>query len=478
MLTRALRPSAPAREQALLSCGAAATTAALAYAGIHKLGLVPGLLVPLALLLAVVLLMRPLFAVMGVLVLTVLAEGSNFGLLASSAKLYEASYKDFSLVDGLVALAIMSVALDLLRKRRRPRVPRALVLPFVVLALAMAAGVITGHAAGASTRFAITSEAALGYLLLLPLAVANLDLGRRQIARLLAGGVLLATVKAILGLVEIAAHLGPSIEGVAELTYYEPTANWLIMGAILTIFALVLARRRTPRWMLLASPLLIACLVLSYRRSFWIAAVLALLLVLLLGTTPVGRRLIIPSALAIALAVWLLGSVDFQSQLPIVKRASSLSPSKLQSNAQDRYRLDERANVIAEIERHPISGLGMTIPWAPIAQTLPLESESGRDYVHFAALWYWLKLGILGLFAYVAVMAGSILLAWKAWRASPEPLLRAFALASLCAFCGLLVIDTTASFTGVDPRFTILFATQLGLLALIRRTAPASASAR
>ncbi len=28
-------------------------------------------------------------------------------------------------------------------------------------------------------------------------------------------------------------------------------------------------------------------------------------------------------------------------------------------------------------------------------------------------------------------------------------------------------MDTTASFTGVDPRFTVLFGAQLGLLALI-----------
>ena len=37
-----------------------------------------------------------------------------------------------------------------------------------------------------------------------------------------------------------------------------------------------------------------------------------------------------------------------------------------------------------------------------------------------------------------------------------------------------MVIDTTASFTGVEPRFTVLFAAQVGLLALIVRTADRS----
>jgi hypothetical protein len=96
---------------------------------------------------------------------------------------------------------------------------------------------------------------------------------------------------------------------------------------------------------------------------------------------------------------------------------------------------------------------------------LSVEHEGGRDYVHFAALWFWLKLGILGLFAYIAVIAGAMTLAWKAWRSAPEPLLRAFGLASLAGIAGLVVMETTASFTGVDPRFTVIFATQVGLLA-------------
>src|SRR5271168_4340553 len=123
--------------------------------------------------------------------------------------------------------------------------------------------------------------------------------------------------------------------------------------------------------MLAASPLLVACLVLSYRRSFWIGAVLGLLLVLMLGTSPVGRRLLVPAGLGVVVAIWLLGSINFQNQSPIVKRVASLAPSKLEANAEDRYRLDERADVLAELRAHPIAGLGMTIPWAATARTLP-----------------------------------------------------------------------------------------------------------
>jgi hypothetical protein len=475
MVTRRLPLTALPRRELLLSAVAAGATALVAFAAMHKLG-TAGLLVPLAVVLAAILLARPVAAVTLVVVLVVVCEGPTFGILTFTAKFYEVVYKDISLVDVLVALAVASVGLDLIRHRRRLRVPRPLVVPLVTLALGMVTGVIVGHAAGASLRFAVASEHVLGYLLLLPIAVCNLDLDRRRVTRLLGGALALATVKAVLGLIEVAGHLGTSIEGVATLTYYEPTANWVIMIAMLAVFAMVLARAKPPLWALLVSPLLVACLLLSYRRSFWIGAVLGLLLVLMLGTSPVGRRLLIPAGLGVAAAIWLLGSINFQAQIPIVKRAATLTPSKLEANAEDRYRLNERANVLAEIRAHPIAGLGVTIPWAATAQTLSLESEGvlGRQYVHFAALWFWLRLGVLGLCAYVGVLLASMWIAWRAWRASSEPLLRAFALASLCGMVGLLVMDTTASFTGVDGRFTALFATQVGLLALIAMTAGSS----
>jgi O-Antigen ligase len=428
-------------------------------------------LAPVALVLAGVLLLRPLAAVTLVVALAVICEGPSFGLLTFTSHLYTQVYRDISVLDLLVALAIVSVGVDVLRHRRPLRLPRPLVLPLAVLAFAMAAGVVVGHASGASLRFAVASENVLGYLLLLPIAVANLDLDRGQVTRLLRGAIALAIVKAVLGLIEVAGHFGAEIEGTATLTYYEPAANWLIMMALLIVFAAVLARARLPRWMLLGSPLLIACLVLSYRRSFWIGAALGLLLVLLLGSSPTGRRLLVPAVLGVVAAIWLLGSINFQSQLPVVKRVASLAPSRLEANVQDRYRLDERANVVAEIRAHPVTGLGATIPWAASAQPLSAEHEEGREYVHFAALWFWLKLGILGLFAYVGVIVGSMWVAWQAWRRSREPLLRAFGLASVCAIAGLVAIDTTASFTGVEARFTVLFGAQVGLLALIARLA-------
>ena len=448
---------------------AVAATGVVALAASYKLG-AAGLLVPLGIVLLLILLRRPVATVALVVGLIVMCEGPTFGILTFTSRLYTKIYGDLGVLDVLVAVAALAVGMDLLRTGRPLLIPRALKLPSTLLALAMVAGFVTGHAAGGSVRFVLASEDVLAFLLVLPIAVANLNVDRRHITLLVYGAVALAIVKAVLGLMEITGGYGQSIEAGASLTYREPTSNWLIMIALLALFAAVIARARPPLWMLLGGPLLFASLLLSYRRSFWIAFVLAGLLVLLFGLSPLGRRLLLPVALSIGVAIWLAGSVQFQSQLPVVKRVVSLQPARVEANVEDRYRLDERANVLGEIGRHPITGLGMTIPWAATDRPLPVEHEGGRGYVHFAALWFWLKLGILGLLAYIGFVCGSGVLAWQAWRRSREPALRAFGLASLCGIVGLVVIETTATFTGVDARFTVLLGAQVGLIALIVRT--------
>ncbi len=454
----------------LLAGAAAGASAVLAFLGAQRLG-TPGLLAPVAAALLFALMLRPVAMVVLTGLLVIVCEGPTFGLLSFTSNLYSHVYHELNPLDMLTALTISSIGLDVMRRRRAVHVPRPLLLGGVLLALAMLAGAVTGDAAGVPVRSLLLSENVLLYLLLVPLAVANLELDRRQVTALLGGATALAIVKAVLGLAEIAGHKGAPVEGHAQLTYYEPTANWLIMCVILGVLALVVMRVRPPLWAGLGMPLLLACLLLSYRRSFWIAAVLGVLLLALLGSSTAGRRALVPAGLLVALGIFVLSSTNWQSSgSPIIRRVSSLSPAKLETNVNDRYRIDERANVLGEIGEHPITGLGLDVPWSASYEPLPAEHEDGREYVHFAALWFYLKLGIVGLVAYVSILVGAALLAWRVWRRSREPVLRAFGLASLCAFAGLAVMDTTASFTGVDQRFTVLLAMQLGLLAILART--------
>ena len=89
-----------------------------------------------------------------------------------------------------------------------------------------------------------------------------------------------------------------------------------------------------------------------------------------------------------------------------------------------------------------------------------------------------MKMGILGLLAYLALLIATARLAWRVWRERTETIFRAFGLASLCGVAGLLVAETTATFTGAELRFTIVFATQIGLLALLTSLPAAEDSER
>lgn len=461
------------RRELALAVALAAATAVIIYAGISMTGsLLTGVLVPLGVVLAVIAVRSPVASTAVVFVLVVLCEGPTFGFLHITAHLYEQAYKGMTPLDVLVGVAIVAVGVDILRHRRPLVVPRPLVPACVTLLLGMVDGLVMGRVAGGSLRSVLVSEHVLGYLLLLPIAVANLRLERRQLTGILGAIVALAVFKALFGLVEIASGHGVVVEGGTTLTYYEPAANWVIMVAMLGILAAALAHARPPRWMLFGMPLLLVALVLSYRRSFWIAALLAVLLVVMLGLSSTGRRIIVPTMVLIAVAFWLIGSVGIASQAPVVKRVETLTPERLEMNAEASYRLDERANVLGVIGEHPITGIGISVPWSAGFRVLSVEHEHGREYVHFAALWFWLKLGILGLAAYISFLLGALVLAWQAWQRSHEATLRAFGLASLCGLVGLAAIEATASFTGVDPRMTVLLATQVGLLAIIVRTAP------
>jgi len=219
-------------------------------------------------------------------------------------------------------------------------------------------------------------------------------------------------------------------------------------------------------WLIVVALLSLASLLLSYRQSFWIAAVVGILIVILVGLE--GRRwlTIVPVLTVVFLAGWLtLGTgAVIELQGPIAERAASLNPTKLQHDPQDSYRIGERRNVIAEIEEHPFTGLGVSVPW--IARyPLSVDRPFSRSYVHFAALWWWLKLGLIGLVAYLAVMGSSLRASFLVWREQHDSWFRVFGLAMLGSVIGLIVAETTASFTGVTPRMTAVFATAIGIVA-------------
>jgi hypothetical protein len=302
-----------------------------------------------------------------------------------------------------------------------------------------------------------------------PFAAVNVLRTRRHVdfaVRLL---VVLVGYKVLTGLFAAALGAGRSLEG-ATLVYYGSLPNLLLMGFLVVALASLVGRAgmtAATRWLV---PLAFAVLILSYRRNFWIATTLAVLLVLLVGSGRRGRALLVPAGLLLACAAVAGFTMvsNSQSQSPVIQRAQSLSPTRVQTSSDDRYRLDEQRNVLAELKRQPLTGIGIGVPWTaryPLAKYF----ENGRYYSHVAVLWYWLKLGLAGVAAYLLLVFATVHTGLHIWRRAAPRRDRALGLAVAATMLGLAVAETTGSFVGVDPRTTILVAAVLGGLAALRR---------
>lgn len=382
--------------------------------------------------------------------------------------------------DLLVLLLLGWVAID--RPNRREPGPGLgrFALPVALLAIATVGGIVTGYVGGGRGTDVYGPARVLSYLIAVPYVTATVLIRRADVRRPVVFAVALVTVRAIVGLVGWAVH-GSGAAADAGLTgvsasvsagagsFYEPTMNFLMVVLLLGVVTALVVRHRLPRWLLLASPFVAAALVASFRRSFWIAAVLGLVLVLLVATGQRGRPWLVMGGAAVALALYLAlsagGATD--SSNPVLYRAQSLAPSRLAATSGDRYRLEEQRNVLAEIRAHPLTGLGLGVAWTA---RYPLSEEhiGGRLYTHVTPLWFWLKLGPFGLIAYAWMMVTAVREAFRVWRRGDDTTVRVAGLALAAGLVGLVVAELTGPFSGIDVRITLIVAFAFGWLTAAR----------
>ena len=450
----------------LLAAGALAAAAALMlYAAERRVG-VAVIALPVAIVAAILLLSRPGVILGILLVATVVCEYRAPGLLAPTGRFYEPPIASLPPYQMLFAFLCAATALDL-STRRTFRPPDPFTLPLLVLAFAVVIGIVNGLMSLQDTTPLGGELRNLIVLLLMPFVVVNIVRDRRALHLVLRIAAALVAVKALVGLAAATSGGGTADVYGQSLTYYEPTGNWLMIAFLLTMVGALLTRTRVSRWLLPLVPLAFTTLLLSYRRGWWIGTVVGLVVIVVIGLGPVGRRLLVPAILVVGLALWGVlstGLVNDRVQGPVVERIKSLDPNRLQTNVYEAYRIVERRNVLASIAERPITGLGLGARWTARYPS-PVEYPDARKYTHIVALWYWLKLGILGLLAYVGLIGAALLAAYRVFRRHPDAHLRVAALGLLGATVALAITEMTESNTGVDPPFTVIIGAVFGLLA-------------
>jgi hypothetical protein len=433
-------------------------------------------LLPLAALVVAFLLLQPRLTLAALLGVVIVIEADPVGLLPIGPSFYSPIRVGQTPPDLLFYILVAGTGLQLMRERSHPRGIGPMTLPMIALAAAAIGGLATGYFAGASPSGLVMSGLRFGQLLLLPFVIANLLTDEASVRGFLVGAAGLAAFKAVTGLLAVATGAGFTVDG-GVITYYEPVANWLMLMFLLFVLAARMRRFPLPTWVWWVVPVAFLAFVLSYRRSFWLAAAFAVVVVLVIASRSSLRTAlaIVVTGLVLALAgtAALGGSSEVQS--PVLERARQLQPGSIGEDRGDRYRIDERRNVVAEIEHAPITGLGMDIPWSA---RYPLSEEHDRNYTHVILLWYWLKMGLIGVLAFIWLYAVALWTAFGVWRNHPKELVRLGGLAALGGLVALAIVELTASFTGVEPRLTIVFAALLGWIAAAWRQLPRGPMAR
>lgn len=439
----------------------------LAYAGPK------GLVAPALALLALVLLRFPGICFGLMLFFAVMAESEAVGLIPSGETYYNQVLSSFTPPDLLLLLGLAGVALRFVTNDERPQLPGPLTIPLILLGLAALAGIVTAKTSVTPPATGDLFHRAMNlvYVIAVPLLAVNVLRSTRSLRLFAGGAAALAAIKGPIGIYStISAGANNQVEN-ETASYLNPVPNLMMLSLILGTIAGLVRKVKLPLWVLASAPLAAVALTLSYRRSFWIAAVFTIILVIILASRRRGRAIFAIAGVALALTLigsLTIGSSDPQAS-PITERAQTITPGGLGSNRGDRYRMDERANVIENIEKNPLTGIGLGVPWA-VHQ--PLAEDHDRRYAHVAVLWYWLAFGPLGALAYLGVMVTALWVASRIWSRHPDPIVQITALAGFGAILGLMIVELTATFTGVEPRVSLILGGGLGWLAAAWRDLP------
>ena len=418
---------------------------------------------PAAAVLGLVLMRFPQVALALLLISAVLIEGSSPGLIPPAESFYGVAEVNLTPQDILLLAGLGGVLLRFAIESERPRFPAPLTASLLLLGIALAGGVATAYYADVSIGDLFHRSMTIFYLIGVPLLVVNVVRDTRALLAFAGLAAALAVFKGFSGVYTSLSGVGDTVEE-GTITYLNPVPNLVMLVFVLGVAAALVRRVKLPGWMLAGAPLALLALILSYRRSFWIAAAFTLVVVLIVASERRGRAVMALAAVAVALtlgATQLFGSSD-PSGSPLVARAKTISPSGFENKQGDRYRIDERHNVIENIREHPLAGIGIGAAWTVHD---PLAEDHDRRYVHFAFLYYWLSMGLLGVAAYLAVLGSGLWAAVGVWRRHPNAQVRIAALACFGGILALLVVELTATFTGVEARASLVIGGLLGWLA-------------
>jgi len=303
------------------------------------------------------------------------------------------------LADVLFLTGLARAGLELLQHPldRRRMLAILLTVAFAFAALLQfvhAVDLGNGRAEAGNELRAVTGVGAL--LIALPL-LSN----ARERSRLFTGMVVVGVLLGLWGIAQWLLNIplgGAGDVGVREGVAFTEGGRGQVQGgaygfpiaAVLSFAALISDHVRSPlaRAALLAVFLLnTVSLVLTFERSFWLATVVGILLVIARAGRSQRVRAVLWTPVALVLVAVLFATIAPGQSTVASQRL--LSVGNFENDSSLRYRIIESRHVLEEIRERPIlgSGLGATIFWGRPAEGVPPDTYSYTHNGYLRLVW-------------------------------------------------------------------------------------------
>lgn len=212
----------------------------------------------------------------------------------------------------------------------------------------------------------------------------------------------------------------------AIFTGWGDSLNFVTMLLILAAFVLDRAPLTAKRLWLIATPVVVFSFLFSYKRAYYVALAVGMVALFLMQKGRARFRFMASAFVGFLLLLVLISAAG-QWRAIGMRFESILNPTK-ESSAN--YRLVEWQNALISIRKNPTVGIGL-------GGVMPMEIYLSRTNllgVHNTYLWVAVKMGAVGLFAYLLLQFAFLKRLLRQNQALRDPFLQTLSRGLTCVF--------------------------------------------
>lgn len=289
--------------------------------------------------------------------------------------------------------------------------------------------------------------------------VTNLVRSEKQLRRLYSGLILLAifvalamvaqyalgnAIQILPGRVETLSTAGTTSYGITRVL---PPGQSLVLIVFVCLIAQILFDKKSSRFMINLIQLGIVGLavLLTFNRSFWVAIILAALLVGLLVSIREKVKFVnivfwtaLIGGLFLTPILTINGDVGEKLLNGITVRMSTMFNPNTTQEESLLYRYIENEYAYAQIASNPLIGLGLGASYRPFDSRI---RSSGTYYIHNGHFWVMLKTGLIGYSFFMWTLLLFIKRSIQNWKRIPDISQKGFVLSFGVTIFGMLFIS-------------------------------------